>query len=291
MSQQQAIKILESQLLESYKYAQSEINKKIEETLTKIEQKTGNIDSLLAEKERLNKLKRQVAKEISLAGKKAKELINSNNKRLLRYSVLDAESSVIDQMGMSVDFAIPSDKAISALFTESQSIYDARAMNNLQNTSRIMQRLNNELVASAILGEGIPGLTKRIQNVTNRSLNDSRRIARTQSARMANSGRMYGYKNAEDMGINMSKKWVSTYDGRTRKSHKAMQGETVGLNEEFSNGLRFPGDPNGDASEVINCRCAVSGILADYTDYKHQRYNTRGEKISWEMAELARWED
>ncbi len=36
-----------------------------------------------------------------------------------------------------------------------------------------------------------------------------------------------------------------------------MDGEIRELDDRFSNGLKFPGDPDGDAGEVINCRCAL----------------------------------
>ena len=31
----------------------------------------------------------------------------------------------------------------------------------------------------------------------------------------------------------------------------------VDVEEKFSNGLMYPGDPNGMAKEVVNCRCAL----------------------------------
>lgn len=43
--------------------------------------------------------------------------------------------------------------------------------------------------------------------------------------------------------------------GRTRESHRRVDGEIRELDEKFSNGLMFPGDPNGSAAEVVNCRC------------------------------------
>lgn len=45
-----------------------------------------------------------------------------------------------------------------------------------------------------------------------------------------------------------------------RPAHAMMAGETVGLYEEFSNGMQWPGDPSGGADEVANCACSV-GIL------------------------------
>lgn len=41
-------------------------------------------------------------------------------------------------------------------------------------------------------------------------------------------------------------------------NHVAMDGETVPIDGRFSNGLRFPCDPEGPAAETIKCRCYVT---------------------------------
>jgi len=51
-----------------------------------------------------------------------------------------------------------------------------------------------------------------------------------------------------------TKTWVVT-SAKARPSHEAMSGETVGLNEAFSNGMNGPGDPSGGADEVAGCTC------------------------------------
>jgi HK97 family phage portal protein len=51
-----------------------------------------------------------------------------------------------------------------------------------------------------------------------------------------------------------TKTWVVT-SGKPRASHSAMDGETVGLNELFSNGMNGPGDYSGGADEVAGCTC------------------------------------
>lgn len=43
-----------------------------------------------------------------------------------------------------------------------------------------------------------------------------------------------------------------------RRDHRRMDGETVPIDAKFSNGLRFPRDPDGPADEVINCRCVCT---------------------------------
>lgn len=58
------------------------------------------------------------------------------------------------------------------------------------------------------------------------------------------------------------KEWLATLDNRTRPTHGALDGEQVGLDEKFSNGLEYPGDPSGPASEIYNCRCSVTAVNA-----------------------------
>ena len=63
------------------------------------------------------------------------------------------------------------------------------------------------------------------------------------------------YRVAKSCGANVLKQWDATLDGRTRPSHARIDGEIRETDEEYSNGLMFPGDPSGPAAEVINCRC------------------------------------
>lgn len=50
--------------------------------------------------------------------------------------------------------------------------------------------------------------------------------------------------------------------GNPRPSHAVMDGETVPIQEEFSNGMRWPGDST-DADEVAGCTCSVDFIYPD----------------------------
>lgn len=55
--------------------------------------------------------------------------------------------------------------------------------------------------------------------------------------------------------------WVTAKDDRVRDAHEALEGEAVDQDAKFSNGLEYPRDPNGEASEVINCRCDVIDFI------------------------------
>lgn len=77
-------------------------------------------------------------------------------------------------------------------------------------------------------------------------------IARTETGAAANFGHQEG---ARQTGLTIEKEWLSSRDERTRAEHLFMDGERVGLDERYSNGLMYPGDPAGEPDDVINCRC------------------------------------
>lgn len=61
---------------------------------------------------------------------------------------------------------------------------------------------------------------------------------------------------ARQQSTGATKTWVVN-SANPRASHAAMNGETVGLDEDFSNGLPWPGAMGSDADESANCRCSV----------------------------------
>lgn len=82
-------------------------------------------------------------------------------------------------------------------------------------------------------------------------------IARTEGHRVMTTASFHAQKEAKAIGCDIVKQWDATLDGRTRESHRMVDGEIRELEEKFSNGLLYPSDPSGRAEEVINCRCAL----------------------------------
>jgi len=81
-------------------------------------------------------------------------------------------------------------------------------------------------------------------------------IARTESHAAVHYGHRQGARQASDeWGLELTKEWIAARDGRVRDSHDAIDGETHKMDESYSNGLMYPGDPSGPPEEVINCRC------------------------------------
>lgn len=57
------------------------------------------------------------------------------------------------------------------------------------------------------------------------------------------------------------KRWITMKDERVRDSHRNAEKQgAIPIAEKFSNGLLQPGDPEGVAEEVINCRCYLEAV-------------------------------
>lgn len=111
------------------------------------------------------------------------------------------------------------------------------------------------------------------------------RNARTMMTSAENGGRFNSYLRAEDLGISMEKQWLATLDGRTRHSHAAQDGEHVPIKEEFSNGLMFPADPDGDdPREIYNCFVADTTVAVDSDIIRTYKHRYTGELVSIETA-------
>ena len=125
------------------------------------------------------------------------------------------------------------------------------------------QKFNSAILQGILQGESIPDISKRLQSVMQMNHNSAVRNARTATTAAENKGRIDSYKRAEKMVIEVKKEWLATLDGRTRHSHRQLDGVSVGTDEKFDNGCRFPGDPQAPGFEVYNCRCTLIANLPD----------------------------
>lgn len=115
------------------------------------------------------------------------------------------------------------------------------------------ERFHSAITQGILQGESIPNIVKRTKDIYGRNKAAATRAARTATTNAENAGRMNTFERAQKLGIDMEIEWLATPDGRTRDSHRALDGERIQLGQKFSNGLRWPADPYGPASEIWNC--------------------------------------
>jgi len=116
------------------------------------------------------------------------------------------------------------------------------------------KKLEKEVAESLIAEESNEELFKRIEETVGEAQkNRLDIIARTEAGSITSHSSLEAYKQ---VGLE-TKIWTSVMDKNTRPSHMAMDGEEVPINNTFSNGLQYPRDLRGEASEVVGCRCAI----------------------------------
>jgi hypothetical protein len=100
-------------------------------------------------------------------------------------------------------------------------------------------------------------IARNLNNASQSGLFNAKRIARTEGHRIQQQSADDARNVAKKKGADVVKQWDASLDSRTRDSHRRVDGEIRENDEKFSNGLRYAGDPNGSAAEVINCRCVT----------------------------------
>jgi SPP1 gp7 family putative phage head morphogenesis protein len=158
------------------------------------------------------------------------------------------------------------------------------------------KQITASVTSSILQGLSIKNMADDLQKrITTMSRNSAIRTARTAVTGAQNAGRMDSYAAAEKMGIKLKKRWLATLDARTRHSHAMLDGEQVAQDKKFSNGCRFPGDPQGPPWEIYNCRCtlipAVEGVDASTAQRRARNADTGQTEVISDMsyAEWAGW--
>lgn len=101
------------------------------------------------------------------------------------------------------------------------------------------------------------------------TLQRAKRISRTEATRVVNAATNEVYNQAQNYGIQVMKRWLSARDQSVRSSHVALDGQTVGANEQFKLPPTFGGyeatEPGAFpvVGENVNCRCTMIPVIVD----------------------------
>lgn len=148
---------------------------------------------------------------------------------------------------------------------------DLAKLSLAENSFTVRSNVQKALTQSITLGLNINDAGDLIKKALETNANNVYRIYRTETTRASNEGKLNSIKHANTYGLNLKKQWLATLDMRTRDSHGAVDGELKAEDDKFSNGLMYPGDPTGGASEVINCRCTMLQVLPGYENSRQYR--------------------
>lgn len=236
------------QLEKQYQAALNDINRKI-----RILQSDEMTQSKIYRLEYQKALKKQV--EAILEKLHSDEF--STIQEYLSASYTDAfVGTMYDLSGQGVPLILPIDQeaAVKAIMLDSkvsEGLYSALGVD----VKGLKKSIAAEITRGIASGMSYADIARNISNVSKAPLSRAKTIARTEGHRIQQASTRDAQQFAKSKGADVVKQWDATLDGKTRDSHRAVDGEIRELDEKFSNGLEYPGDPNGPAAEVINCRC------------------------------------
>lgn len=161
---------------------------------------------------------------------------------------------------VNANFALIPKSQVKIILDDAQPVFSKIAYQHLGKNKVIRDALQSQMAQAAILGESQEKIIKRIQKVTGQAEYQARRVAQTERNRVQSQARADALHEAAQAGVIVTKKW-SARMRNTRDSHAALNGVEIPENEKFrtiwGNELRYPGDPEAPASEVINCFCVL----------------------------------
>lgn len=206
----------------------------------------------------------------------------------------------IEQVAGNVGFDLWDEQTVKRLIVEQPDLMPyyppKRALKRGIDLAYGKKQITASVTSSILQGKSIKHMADDLQKrISTMSRDSAIRTARTAVTGAQNAGRMDSYAAAEKMGIKLKKCWLATLDARTRHSHAMLDGEQVAQDKKFSNGCRFPGDPQGPPWEIYNCRCtliaAVEGVDTSSAQRRAKNADTGQTEVVSNMsyAEWAGW--
>lgn len=166
--------------------------------------------------------------------------------------------TMYDLHGQGIPLILPLDQEVIVRAVQIDSKISKGLYSRLgEDVELLKKKIISHVSRGISTGMSFQQVAQQLAAYTNIGFNNAVRIARTEGHRIQIQSTMDTCYKAKEKGADVVKQWDSTLDKRTRKSHQKVDGEIRELEEPFSNGLMFPGDPAGGAAEVVNCRCAL----------------------------------
>ena len=173
--------------------------------------------------------------------------------------------TMFDLQGQGIPLCFPLDQEAMVRAVQLDSKISEGLYSRIgENVSDLKKKITAEVSRGIANGSSFHEVARQLRNhmigsydKVGGALYRSELIARTEGHRIQVQSAMDACYKAKEKGADVVKQWDATLDDSTRESHQAVDGEIRELDEPFSNGLMFPGDPSGGAAEVCNCRCAL----------------------------------
>lgn len=200
-----------------------------------------------------------IASEMQSAGVKTRKRIQDTMVRVYEKS----RENVIKLLDKTVPADIPqyTRKQIEILLYRNGKAgsFSKIAFKNMGSDAKVTKRLRNEFAQALRRGEDDQKIIARIRKVTGMEENDAMRVLRTERTHIENlAAQDTAMEHYRATGNKPRKRWICVFRN-SRDTHKAMHGQTVDIDEDFTlpsgQPISYPGDSRAGAAEVCNCQC------------------------------------
>ena len=165
-----------------------------------------------------------------------------------------------DLHGQGVPVIAPIDQnaAIKAVMTDSKlnkPLYQALGVD----VNKLKTVVSSEITRGIASGLMYDEIARNIQFRTNAPISRAKTIVRTEGHRIQQASAEDARQVAKSKGADVVKQWDATLDGKTRPTHRQLDGQVRETDEYFELGNKkamYPGE-FGDPAEDCNCRCVA----------------------------------
>ena len=244
------------QLEQSYQDAIADIDKYILQLLARKD--TENIQSIIYQIKYQEAIKKELESYLKVLHSKNFNTVDEYLKECYEQAHI---GTLFDLQGQGIPLILPLDQEqmISAITLNSKlsaPLYNALGYNVDALKINVLQEISRGIAQGLSYQE----IARNLKNVTNVDYNKTLRIAKTEGHRIQQEATYNVQKRAIAKGAKVVKQWDSTLDGKTRPTHRALDGQIVGVDEYFKSesGYKalYPGN-FGIPSEDCNCRCCI----------------------------------
>lgn len=164
----------------------------------------------------------------------------------------------LHKQGLPLTFPIAQDQVVKAIVTNSaisEGLYKSLGVDTKHLRDVIAQEISRGIASSMSYSE----IARNVANQTDIPMNRARSIVITESHRIQEEASQDARVEAKKKGANIVKQWDATLDGKTRDSHRRLDGQIREVDEPFEidgKTAMYPGG-FGRAEEDCNCRCVA----------------------------------
>ena len=192
------------------------------------------------------------------------DILNSNDEAAIQSFLIsiykdsfDGTNYIIQQQGIPLLFNLSDEEVLLSVLRKTDEMTFAQRLK--KNMGEFKRTIKNEISRSIAASEPYTKIAQNLSSLIQEDYNRSRRIAITESGRVQSEAKLNIQQKAKAKGANIMKEWSCTFDGKTRHSHRELDGKIIEVDEYFEvDGMKTLAPCKfGKASQDINCRCAL----------------------------------